>query len=254
MSDTELLPKSEPVRRLEVFTGAGRRRAWTIEQKARIVAETDAGGESVSAVARRHGLTPQQLFAWRRDARLRAADAADGIAFAPVIVEAPSPCASTARPMAGSGAGDRDCHRGGDGAGVARRRSDDLADRAACAEGGVMIIPSGAVRVLMATRPVDFRKGMDGLAAVVRESLGADPYSGVVYVFRAKRADRVKLLLWDGTGLVLVAKRFEKGSFRWPRISDGVMRLTSSQLSALLEGLDWTRVRAVRVPAPQATL
>jgi transposase len=53
---------------------------------------------------------------------------------------------------------------------------------------------------------------------------------------------------------VLVAKRLEKSSFRWPRISDGVMRLTSSQLSALLEGLDWTRVRAVRVPAPQATL
>ena len=70
----------------------------------------------------------------------------------------------------------------------------------------------------------------------------------------AKRADRVKLLLWDGTGLVLVAKRLEKSSFRWPRISDGVMRLTSSQLSALLEGLDWTRVRAVRVPAPQAAL
>jgi transposase len=54
-------------------------------------------------------------------------------------------------------------------------------------------------------RPVDFRKGMDGLAAVARESLGADPYSGVIYVFGAKRADRVKLLLWDGTGLVLVA-------------------------------------------------
>ena len=68
-----------------------------------------------------------------------------------------------------------------------------------------MIVPSGAVRVLVATRPVDFRKGMDGLAALVRESLGSDPYSGVIYVFRAKRADRVKLLLWDGTGLVLVA-------------------------------------------------
>ena len=100
-----------------------------------------------------------------------------------------------------------------------------------------MIVPSGAVRVLVATRPVDFRKGMDGLAALVRESLGSDPYSGVIYVFRAKRADRVKLLLWDGTGLVLVAKRLEKSSFRWPRISDGVMRLTSSQLSALLKGL-----------------
>jgi transposase len=93
-----------------------------------------------------------------------------------------------------------------------------------------MIVPSGAVRVLVATRPVDFRKGMDGLAALVHESLGSDPYSGVIYVFRAKRADRVKLLLWDGTGLVLVAKRLEKSSFRWPRISDGVMRLTSSQL------------------------
>ena len=117
-----------------------------------------------------------------------------------------------------------------------------------------MIVPSGAVRVLVATRPVDFRKGMDGLAALVQESLGGNPYSGVIYVFRAKRADRVKLLLWDGTGLVLVAKRLEKNSFRWPRIDDGVMRLTSAQLSALLEGLDWTRVRAVRVQAPQATL
>ena len=52
-----------------------------------------------------------------------------------------------------------------------------------------MIVPSGAVRVLVATRPVDFRKGMDGLAALVRESLGSNPYSGVIYVFRAKRAD-----------------------------------------------------------------
>jgi transposase len=60
-----------------------------------------------------------------------------------------------------------------------------------------MIIPSGAVRVLVAMRPVDFRKGMDGLAAMVRESLGSDPYSGVIYVFRARRTDRVKLLLWD---------------------------------------------------------
>ena len=93
MSDTELLLKSEPVRRLEVFTGTGRRRRWTADQKARIVAESHADGETVSAVARRHGLTPQQLFGWRREARQQAADAGDGIAFAPVIVEAPSPCA-----------------------------------------------------------------------------------------------------------------------------------------------------------------
>src|SRR3954453_1815223 len=59
-------------------------------------------------------------------------------------------------------------------------------------EGGIVIGPTGAVRVLMATRPVDFRKGVDGLAALVRETMGADPFSGAVYVFRAKRPDRVK--------------------------------------------------------------
>jgi transposase len=92
MSDTELLLKSEQPRRLEVFTGAGRRRSWTAEQKAEIVAECDASGASVSAVARRHGLTPQQLFGWRRDARQQAAEAMDGIAaFAPVIVESHVP-------------------------------------------------------------------------------------------------------------------------------------------------------------------
>jgi transposase len=117
-----------------------------------------------------------------------------------------------------------------------------------------VIIPSGAVRVLVATRPVDFRKGMEGLAGLVRESLGCDPWSGVIYVFRSRRADRLKLLLWDGSGVVLLAKRLEQGSFRWPTIGDGVMRLTASQLSALLEGLDWTRVRPVRVGAPRAVL
>ena len=96
MSDTELLPKSkpEPVRRLEVFTGSGRRRAWTPAQKAEILAESYEIGEKVSAVARRHGLTPQQLFGWRREAqrreRRRATNdegAARGAAFAPVVVE-----------------------------------------------------------------------------------------------------------------------------------------------------------------------
>ena len=77
----------------------------------------------------------------------------------------------------------------------------------------MIAIPSG-VRVLIATKPVDFRKGMDGLAAVVKEHLGADPFSGAIYVFRAKRADRVKLVVWDGTGLCLFAKRLEQGTFR----------------------------------------
>jgi transposase len=101
MSDTELLPKSkpEPVRRLEVFTGAGRRRTWSAEQKAEIVAESYGSGESVCAVARRHGLTPQQLFGWRRDARRRAEGAGEsGVAFAPVIVTRASPVAASEAP------------------------------------------------------------------------------------------------------------------------------------------------------------
>ena len=84
-----------------------------------------------------------------------------------------------------------------------------------------MIVPPTSVRVLVATKPVDFRKGMDGLSALVQEELRADPFSGVIYVFRAKRTDRVKLLFWDQTGLCLLTKRLEGAKFRWPAIADG---------------------------------
>ena len=115
-----------------------------------------------------------------------------------------------------------------------------------------MIGPGADARVLVATRPVDFRKGADSLAALVKAEYGADPFSGVVYVFRAKRADRIKLVWWDGTGLWLMAKRLEQGAFRWPAIQDGVIRLTSAQFGALVEGLDWRRVHGGRRPiAPQ---
>ena len=107
-----------------------------------------------------------------------------------------------------------------------------------------MIGPTGVVRVMVATKPVDFRKGAEGLAALVRETMKADPFSGAVYVFRAKRADRVKLIYWDGTGVCLFAKRLEDGKFRWPNMQDGVMRLSAAELSALLEGLDWKRVHS----------
>jgi transposase len=104
MPDTELLLKSEPVRRVEVFTGAGRRRTWTAEEKVGIVAESYAAGETVSAVARRHGLTPQQLFGWRRAAGrpLAIGMGEHGPAFAPVIVEGAPSRASVVPPSHGS--------------------------------------------------------------------------------------------------------------------------------------------------------
>jgi transposase len=109
-----------------------------------------------------------------------------------------------------------------------------------------VIGPTGAVRVMVATKPVDFRKGAEGLAALVRETMGADPFSGAVYVFRARRADRVKLVYWDGTGVCLFAKRLEDGKFQWPAITDGVVRLTAAEFQALLEGLDWRRVHEAK--------
>ncbi len=115
-----------------------------------------------------------------------------------------------------------------------------------------MLIPPGPVRVLMAVKPVDFRKGMNGLAALVQEQLKADPFSGTIYCFRSKRADRVKLVFWDGTGFCLFAKRLEDGKFVWPRVEDGAMRLSAAQLAALLEGLDWKRVHVPRVVRPEA--
>jgi transposase len=97
-----------------------------------------------------------------------------------------------------------------------------------------MLTPPAGVKVLVATRPVDFRKGADGLAALAKEALGQDPLSGIALVFRAKRADRVKVLVWDGSGLVLYWKRLENGAFKWPPIVDGVMRMNAAQLAALL--------------------
>ena len=113
-----------------------------------------------------------------------------------------------------------------------------------------MIVPPGGVRVLVASRPVDFRKGMDGLAALAKETLAQDPFSGTILVFRAKRADRVKLLFWDGTGLLLVSKRLEQGAFKWPPITDGVMRLSRGTIGGAdrRTGLD-TRACAARAAA-----
>jgi transposase len=114
----------------------------------------------------------------------------------------------------------------------------------------VIPVPAGA-RILLATRPVDFRKGAHGLAALAQEVLSENPFSGVVIVYRAKRSDRVKILVWDSSGLVLVWKQLQHGSFRWPPIMDGVMKLSPVEFAALFDGLDWTRIQSIkRFPNP----
>jgi transposase len=86
-------------------------------------------------------------------------------------------------------------------------------------------------KVFLACRPVDLRNGFDGLAAKVQQMIGADPFSGHLFIFRGKRGDYLKGLYWDGTGLCLFAKRLEKGRFVWPPIVDGGMTLTPAQLA-----------------------
>jgi transposase len=109
------------------------------------------------------------------------------------------------------------------------------------------MIPARAdLRIVVATRPVDFRAGMDRLVALVQEALRANPFCGDVFVFRSRRSDRVKVLYWDGSGLVLAHKRLEDGRFVWPPIRDGVLPLSPTQLAILLDGLDWTKA----VPRP----
>ena len=114
-----------------------------------------------------------------------------------------------------------------------------------------MITPPAGARVLLAARPVDFRKGAHSLAALAAEALREDPFSGAVLVFRSGRADRLKILVWDGSGLVLIWKQLEGRAFRWPPVVDGVVRLTPVEFAALFDGIDWRRVQATRtIPTP----
>lgn len=114
-----------------------------------------------------------------------------------------------------------------------------------------MIVPAQRLRVLVSAQPVDFRKGHDGLTSIVANALEEDPFSGAIYVFRSKRADRVKIVFWDGSGLVLIYKRLEEGSFFWPPIRSGVMTIAPAQFETLFAGMDWRRVKCVAAPPPR---
>jgi transposase len=99
-------------------------------------------------------------------------------------------------------------------------------------------VPAG-VRVWLATGHTDMRKGFDGLALTVQETLKRDPHSGHLFVFRGRRGDLIKCLWHDGQGMCLFAKRLERGRFLWPSAADGTVTISAAQLGYLLEGIDW---------------
>ncbi len=111
-----------------------------------------------------------------------------------------------------------------------------------------MISPPPNTRVWIVAGHTDMRRGFDGLAAMVQSALAANPFSGHVFVFRGRRGDILKVLWFDGQGLVLLSKRLERGRFVWPQATEGRVALTPAQLSMLLEGIDWRM--PVRTDAP----
>ncbi len=103
-----------------------------------------------------------------------------------------------------------------------------------------MLMPAG-VKVHLALGVTDMRKGMDGLATLAQETLKKDPFSGHLFAFRGRRANMIKILFWDGTGLCLFTKRIDRGHFVWPRVAvpGDTIPLTTAQLAMLIEGIDW---------------
>jgi transposase len=102
------------------------------------------------------------------------------------------------------------------------------------------LLPRG-VKVHLALGHTDMRKGIDGLAMLVQAVLRQDPFSGHLFVFRGRKANLIKIVFWDGTGLCLFTKRLEQGVFLWPPDVDAgeTLALSSEQLSMLIDGIDW---------------
>jgi len=112
-----------------------------------------------------------------------------------------------------------------------------------------MIAFPSSVRVWLAVGRTDMRRGMNGLALQIQESLGRDPHAGDLYVFRGTRGDLIKILWHDGVGMSLYAKRLEKSCFTWPSPTEGVVAISAAQLGYMLDGIDWRNPRHTWRPA-----
>ena len=99
-------------------------------------------------------------------------------------------------------------------------------------------VPSNT-KVWLAAGVTDMRRGVNTLAAQAEKTLAEDPFCGHLFVFRGRRGDLLKIIWWDSQGACLFSKRLERGRFVWPAARDGKICLTASQLSMLLEGIDW---------------
>jgi transposase len=107
-----------------------------------------------------------------------------------------------------------------------------------------MRLPQSPTQVYLAVEPVDMRLGADGLSLHVQQSLGKPPCDGNAYAFRNKNGNRIKLLIWDGTGVWLCVRRLHQGRFIWPTSQDKVFTLSETDWNWLTSGIDWQRMTA----------
>ena len=107
-------------------------------------------------------------------------------------------------------------------------------------------------QVYLVTGYSDLRRGIDGLAAIVQSQLRLDPFCKALFLFCGRRCDRIKGLLWEGDGFLLLYKRLDNGRFQWPRSETEAVKLTSQQIRWLLEGLKIEQPKAIREGKPGA--
>ena len=105
-----------------------------------------------------------------------------------------------------------------------------------------MLIPTPS-RILVARDPIDFRKQIDGIAAVCEVQLGEQPLDGTLFLFRNRRKTALKALVWTHGGFTLMYKKLERGRLRWPDLEDDRTTISPAELAALLEGIDLSRSR-----------
>lgn len=113
-----------------------------------------------------------------------------------------------------------------------------------------MLIPM-PTRILVAREPVDFRKQIDGLAAVCEQVLKEEPLDGTLFLFRNRRGNALKALVWTFGGFSLIYKKLEAGRFRWPTTAGTKATMTPAEVAALLEGIDLSKARRLNRWNPQ---
>ena len=235
----DILTDSRRVSRLEIVE-TGRRRRWSEAEKLRIVEESFSGPRLVSATARRHGLSKQLLFSWRkayREGQLGGCQV-DGFVPAQIVPEIQS---TTTCDRAGDDGhfGDRDREWPTRDRGPQRRCRGFATDHARAGDTTLIPIPTG-VRVWLATGHTDMRRGFPSLALQVQEVLEARPAGRcILFCFRGRRCDLMKVIWHDGQGACLFTKRLERGRFIWPSVAGEAVTISPAQLSYLLSGIDW---------------